>query len=66
MRTPAGLEEEAVDKWTDGQTDDKWLSKDWEQSQARRDVREVDLLGRSVNSSERQRMKVTTVKSKGE
>ncbi len=32
MSSPAGLEEEAVDKWTDGQTDDKWLSKDWEQS----------------------------------
>lgn len=53
MRSPAGLEEEAADKWMDGQTDDKWLSKDWEQSQAKRDVgsRSGWL---SVNSSERQ------------
>lgn len=65
MRSPACQEEEAVDKWMDGQTDDKWLSEAWEQSQAKRDVgsRSGWL---SVNSPVRQRMKVTTVKSKGE
>ena len=63
MRSPAGLEEEATDKRMDGQTDDKWLSKDWEQSQAKRDVGSGSGW-LSVNSSERQRMKVTTVKSK--
>lgn len=38
MRSPAYQKEEAVDKWMDGQTDDKWLSKDWKQSQAKGDV----------------------------
>ena len=63
----AGLEEEAADKWVDGwmdgwmdKTDDKWLSKDWEKSQAKGDVgSRYSWL--SVNSSDSQRMKVTTV-----
>lgn len=65
MRSPAGLEEEAADKWMDGQPDDKWLSKDWEQSQAKGDVGS-ESGWQSVNSAERQRMKVTTVESTGE
>lgn len=49
MRSPAGLEEEARDKWMDGQTDDKWLSKDWEQSQAR-EMWQANLAGRVLTA----------------
>ena len=48
-----------MDGWMD-KTDDKWLSKDWEKSQAKGDVgSRYSWL--SVNSSDSQRMKVTTV-----
>lgn len=54
---------EQINRWTDGwmdKTDDKWLSKDREQSQAKRDVGS-GYSWLSVNSTDSQRMKVTTV-----